>query len=463
MSQQLNPYETKSEQPRLLDALSKGVVSGDNFAVIGLEGSGRTELMEALYVQTLPVERAVGERRRHMCLVVDMLNLIEPCPARFYQLILRTFSEQCWLLPACVQQSVGDVSFHAKNGLDAFQLQSRLRGILFQIASNNHQLTLIMDRFDDACDGRSFVVLEALDALRKGLESTLTVVFGCSVDLFMAGTAGRSAYSQQRLRLRSLWLDCSELSDVQQRLRGNLAHTDATECEIATLANWSGGFPALADALAKWWLACDVSVRRYTDTITSDIESAYNHPNVQAAIALLWDGLRYYERSVLHELCQVKPSAQAKFVKRNLRILQSLIRRGVVRDAPAGVVLFTPLLELWLQDMRHTIRGNVWFNEEDDTFYQGERPLEMLSPRAEAALQFFLANAYKKCDKDQLIAHVWETPYVTDDSVYQVIRELRRMIEPDSRRPCYLLNHRSLRGGRYQFFPEGRSESFKHF
>ncbi|MEE8390037.1 MAG: hypothetical protein V3S14_04475, partial [Anaerolineae bacterium] len=45
---------------------------------------------------------------------------------------------------------------------------------------------------------------------------------------------------------------------------------------------------------------------------------------------------------------------------------------------------------------------------------------------------------------------------VTDDSLYQVIRELRKRIEPDPAKPCYIVTWRGRPEGGYQFFPEGR-------
>jgi hypothetical protein len=45
---------------------------------------------------------------------------------------------------------------------------------------------------------------------------------------------------------------------------------------------------------------------------------------------------------------------------------------------------------------------------------------------------------------------------VTDQSLYQVILELRKKIEPNWTKPRYLITWRGKPEGGYQFFPEGK-------
>ena len=46
-----------------------------------------------------------------------------------------------------------------------------------------------------------------------------------------------------------------------------------------------------------------------------------------------------------------------------------------------------------------------------------------------------------------------------DDALYQVVKELRRKIEPDPAAPRYLVTWRGKPEGGYQLFPEGRPGS----
>ena len=71
-----------------------------------------------------------------------------------------------------------------------------------------------------------------------------------------------------------------------------------------------------------------------------------------------------------------------------------------------------------------------------------------------------LARPRVRVAKSVLIEQVWPEDAVRagvmDDALYQVVKELRRKIEPDPAGPVYLLTFRGQPEGGYQFFPEGR-------
>ena len=449
MNSRIYCSEESTLRERRLIELGTGVAKGKNMAVVGLQGSGRDRVLSALYIDAFRQQgRFSAEALNANLLWVDMQNLHDPTPVKLYQLLLRTLFEQGNLLDPPLQLAPPIPNSSPTHSVDLFQLQSKLRELICQSAENGRRIVLLMDRFDTACGDKSAVVLEALNTLALGIESAISFVIGLSRDLLHEGLRGRLGQIQKRLDFNCIWIEGADSAETIATLTQQLGHLNPTPQQLEALATLSGGFPSLIDALANWWQETPVSAE------LPNTQHSFYIVEVQLALQALWEGLSFHERNLLHELSCIKPNRYANFVARHRSALQSLIRRGVLHDRTT-LELFSPLLRIWINEMRHTIRGHVWFNEQNDTYYQGQRPLGKLSPRAEAALGFFLQHPQKKCEKDLLIAHIWETPYVTDDSVYQVVRELRRELEPNSRKPCYLLNHRSLRGGRYQFFPNG--------
>ncbi len=446
------PHQSKVQEMKRL------IERGSNLFVVGLEGSGRGTALSMLYTKLRPVQLSIEKGFITFGLFVDMQNLVGVSPLRLYRLLLRTFVEQRNLLPMHVRRGIFEAGERSAFIDDPFVLQSELRNVVRGIGKCNCRVALIMDRFDDTCGVDVAEVFESLNALRSGMESALSFVFGFSADIFSSRAPGRISHLQRKLNLEPVWLSGLEASETIECLRQRVQPRHLDQGVAEQLASLTGGFPILIDAVADWWFDTMDSA----ETI-QDLTSAFAHPAVQSALFVLWDGLDFYEREVIYTLATQEARKRVDMTTRKCHVQQHLVKRGFIQERLTTFELFSPLLNQWVQKMRHTIRGNVWFNDLDDTYYQGKRPLETLSPRAEAALAFFLKNPYKKCEKDQLIAHVWETPFVTDDSVYQVIRELRRSLEPDSKRPCYLLNHRSLRGGRYQFFPEGQTSYRQRF
>ena len=70
-------------------------------------------------------------------------------------------------------------------------------------------------------------------------------------------------------------------------------------------------------------------------------------------------------------------------------------------------------------------------------------------------MQYFLDNPRLAHRIDDLIEAVWseeDSSGVSNEAVQQAIRHLRKHIEPNPAKPCYLITER---GTGYRFFPEG--------
>jgi hypothetical protein len=103
-------------------------------------------------------------------------------------------------------------------------------------------------------------------------------------------------------------------------------------------------------------------------------------------------------------------------------------------------------------------RGRIWQSKENEHVWQGLTELELSLPQA-AALRFFLRHPYRQLSKADMMREIWpdEWPKVEDSRLDELIWQLRRRLEPDPIRPCYLVNGGQQSNGCYQFFPEGRA------
>ena len=441
-------YRSLSLQNRRLIQLANWIHQGSHVEIIGLSGSGRTQLLNRLFAlpawlddwfKQLPIGYAA--------LPVDMVNLVEVNEIQLYRLLLRTIYEQRSGFSVEAEGYVEQVAKQNLRTRDLFLLQSSIRELFECICSPSERVVFLFDRFDESCGRFVPKMMNALMALLTGYEQQICFIFGSSEPTVGNKRSGINNVSA----IKSIWVDGVDSAEAERIICTTLQDTKLDQQQVRFLAQLTGGFPALIESTLAW----------YSETLDKDnssvwLESLYEHDATQAKLLAIWEELTYQERRFLHDFQTVKGRDCRQFIEQNHVVTKKLIQLGVLREQENKFEIFSPLFERLIVDLRHMIRGRVWFNETNDTFYQGEMPLEDLSPRAEAALEFFLQHPYKKCDKDQLIYYIWESPHVTDDSVYQVIRELRRHLEADSRNPSYILNHRSLRGGRYQFFPEGR-------
>jgi DNA-binding response OmpR family regulator len=118
------------------------------------------------------------------------------------------------------------------------------------------------------------------------------------------------------------------------------------------------------------------------------------------------------------------------------------------------------LFAAYVVDAEGQSNGKIWLDETTDELYQGQTLLGDLSPLERAVLHFLVRHPRVRHAKTDLIVSTWPDELrrqgVTDDSLYQVIRELRKRIEPNPAQPCYIVTWRGRPEGGYQFFPEGR-------
>jgi DNA-binding response OmpR family regulator len=94
------------------------------------------------------------------------------------------------------------------------------------------------------------------------------------------------------------------------------------------------------------------------------------------------------------------------------------------------------------------VSGDLRLDPASFTAWRGERELT-LKPRAFALLQFFLQHPGRVFSREQLLAQLWDTPFVGDERTVDVhVRWIREQIEDDPGQPQRL---RTIRNVGYQF------------
>src|SRR5207247_9902897 len=78
---------------------------------------------------------------------------------------------------------------------------------------------------------------------------------------------------------------------------------------------------------------------------------------------------------------------------------------------------------------------------------QGEQA-RPLTRKAFAALRYLVAHAGQLVTKDELIAAVWDVPYVSDTALAACIREIRRALDEQAHAPQFV---ETVRGRGYRF------------
>ncbi|MBN2548262.1 MAG: winged helix-turn-helix domain-containing protein [Anaerolineales bacterium] len=244
------------------DRLRRAVCAGDCAALIGLSGSGKSNLLG--YLAHAGSLACAGGVETPLALV-DCNRLGQPTPSAFYRLVCRALQK---LAPA--EQAAAPAL-----GPDEDEFTA-LAELLNQIMASQSRLALLLDRFDALISLEAFPSLASnLRALRDDYKYRLSYVISSRqltdprtelAELFFAHT---------------IWLGPLDQQDAQWSARRDLSRLMAGEGDEAVLdkliaLTW--GYPSMLRA------ACEA----YASGTALQVEALHQHPAVARRIQEFW-------------------------------------------------------------------------------------------------------------------------------------------------------------------------------
>lgn len=101
----------------------------------------------------------------------------------------------------------------------------------------------------------------------------------------------------------------------------------------------------------------------------------------------------------------------------------------------------------------------IWFDQKINRYRRGDVILQKLAPIGRNLMRFFLENPWENHTKTTLIKVGWpdcvDPGHVSDESVFRVISDLRYRIEPNPKKPRYIITWRGRPEGGYRFNLQG--------
>lgn len=461
-------------------------------AVVGLPGCGRSNLLgflchrpEALR-SYLPVEAGPV-----VLIPVDLNNLPTHDLSTLYRVILRAFYTVRGRLDAPVQEAITRLYLENRAEQDPFLPQSALHELFQLFQSQQIRVVLVLNHFDRFCQEATPRMLNTLRGLRDSFKDTLCYIVGMSQEVTYFPDSAALGDMYVLLDRYICWVGPMVEADARQLIAQEMgtvptpdpkieksaetAPKPLAEEEVQLLLALTGRFPALLKAACHWWL-----VVKEKPAFSAWVEILLADPTLQYRLDELWAGLTQEEQLVLSEVQKLQmrsvsfddseeqiQDGQERLVKafeglnkQSGSVLARLTDKGLCRQTETGWGIVGDLLAAYVAQVEGRGRGKIWLDQATTEFYQGQIPLDGLTPLEREVLDFLIKHPRERHSKSVLIDHAWPDEFVregiADDSLFQVIKKLRQKIEPIPSKPCYIITWRGQPEGGYQFFPEGK-------
>jgi len=465
---------------REIEKIAQWFVTNSSGSLVGLPGSGKSNLLGYLCRRPDIVKTLLPSKEDSITLIpVDLNNLPANNAATLYRTILRSFYEISDQFETDLGDDIRTIYLENRNARDPFLSLSALRELLHMLQARQIRSVLVLDRFDKFCRHTPSHMTDTLRGLRDSFKDTLSYIVGMRQEAIYLPDPDALGELFELLDMHVCWVGPLNEADARHLIATvtKPARTAILDRDAAVLTDLSGGYPGLLKAACHWWLT---------------------NPDRPAANA--WGQLLLEERGVLHRLEEMwkalsqdeqrvltdvqstslmhvlaasidrRPSGREDsgspgWEQQDRQTLDRLVEKGVGRwigqkTFPQRWSISSSLLASYIARVGGRSRGKLWFDGKRKLMYQGRTPLENLSPLESSLLAFLLSRPRIRHTYSELIEATWPEEVhaegVTTEALYQVVRGLRRQIEPVPSRPQYIINWRGKPEGGYSFFPEGR-------
>lgn len=442
-----------------MQILADWIRVGKTGCVVGLAGAGKSNLLGFLCYRPDCLQQYLpSETTPPLMIPVDLNNLPAKNLATFYRVILRSFYETRHQFDSFLQQWISNAYRENKATRDPFLPQSALRELLMRFQAQQTRVVLVMDRFDKFCQIATPHLADSLRGLRDSFKANLSYIMGMRQEVGYLSNPSILGELYELLDTHVCWVGPMSEADAR-RLIAEETEPVAQNVEkqaVQKLLSLTGNHPALLKTACHWWLEQE---EKKPDKSWLDLLLA--EQSCQYRLAEIWAGLSQEEQLALSQVRQF--SGKGKLPQTHQAVLSRLAHKGLLQQTKNQWRLFSELLAAYIATFAGESRGRIWLDRKTNILYQDKNPLDRLTPLEGALLTFFVRNPRKRHTYTDLMEAAWPEDEVYEtgiapDRLYQVIKELRRKIEPSPPKWRYIINWRGRPEGGYQFFPEGRPE-----
>lgn len=443
------------------------VAEGNDGCIIGFPGTGRSTFLRLFSKMS---KKYVGElvpRIKDFIFVDIDLNLL---PNSSSLIFFKSLIRAVYINVSQNEEENFDFvieSYHkCLHSLDVFYVQTGLLEIIDFFSKKQIKIVFVLNRFDEYCNSISLNSAkrtnDMLRALRDYKKSAVSIIVGVSRELHYVLDVDSVGLLYPLLDLNVYWLKPLNKQDSYQQIKRRLEKSkkDVKEDTLKEIHHLSGGFPSLIVVICQELKSLTINTESFKDSLNLS-------KKIKFRIAEIWENLTLEEQHALMNLStannQTSNGISGKFFD---DILDNLVIKGLcIKEGDKWRVSGT-LIKSYIDNLPNDLTGRIWLDENKQNFYQDQRVISNLSPMESEILKAFLNNPRKKLSYTQIVEFAWPDDIVregvSNDAIFQQVRQLRKKLEPKYKKHSYIINWRGNPEGGYIFYPEGKPIADSH-
>jgi hypothetical protein len=463
---------------REMQILTGWIAAGESGSVVGLLGSGRSNLLGFLCHRPDVLQHYLPQQADRVLLIpVDVYDLPANDLSTLYRTILHAFY---WIrdrFDQTIAQTITQLYLENRAVQDPFLSQKALYELFLLFQKQQYQVVLILNRFDRFCQTVTPQMINTLRGLRDNFKSVLSYIVGLIQEIHYLPDPAALGDMYDLLDSHVCWVGALTEADARYMLKGlvRTASSAPDEPEVCAMLALSGRFPSLLRVVSHWWLRSANRPARIDDWGAALLADN----SIQYRLERIWNGLTQEEKLALSEVQKLNGHSSPRNmdmndngVKQHLASYQSLAdqqqsalarleAKGLCHPAGSGWQITSELLSSYIGNIEGRVRGKIWLDDQTRTIYQGQYAIDELTGLQYEILRFLIKNPRIRHTRDDIIDNVWpeveQREGITPNALQVHIASIRKKIEPSPATPHYLITWHGRPGG-YQFFPEGKPE-----
>ncbi len=444
---EIGPEHPINYRQELVAPIFRKLQASESCAVIGAASMGKSRLIHFLLRQDVQHHYLQSAAPPTLLACVDCNRLVGFTTWALHELILTALVEGCGEQATLADQRTRFNQLREQAILSRNELLAQRNvelALRMLCKEQGWRVCLLLDEFDttyQTLPSQALASLRALRDMNKYQLSYLLFLRNPPLQLRAAGDAEGfyELFSRSLLGLRPYSPEDGQRVIMQILARRSHELPGVSHAVIPELLYLSGGHPGLLVALLDALMKAGPYGEPWLDWAT-------RQPMIEEECRKLWEGLRSEERQALY---QAANEMEPAFAERETLLLKGLLKRGTGQT----VIFFSPLFQWYAASRAPSVgnglhvdiqAGHVWVN--------GEQCNSMTLKEFDL-IKYLYERQNEICDTEQIIQQLYpgdEAFEVNENAIAALVRRVRSKIEPDSRRPQFLLN---IKGRGYRLIP----------